>query len=120
MASTLAGNVENLLGDGTVLGILDSTAGWLVFTFPVTAFVTVFFFLPLAVLLEARGIRSALAYVLVGLAAVSLFVVLFFGPSALPHSLTLLGAPALLAGATWWYAAIHKRPDALELRNNHG
>ena len=106
LISTLQGNVENLVGDGTPIGILDATAGWLVFTSPVSALIVGFFFLPIALLLEWKGVRFVAAYIAASLAAVALFIALFFGASALPHGLAVLGLPGMLGGATWWMTAV--------------
>ena len=120
LVSTVTGNVENLVGDGSAAGILDATVGWLVYTFPVSAFIIGIFFLPLAIVLELRAVSFAGAYIAAGLFAVTLFITLIFGVSALPHGLALLALPGVLGGATWWFLAIRKSVAAsLEIGIDH-
>jgi hypothetical protein len=105
LISTSQGNVENLVGDGTLLGILDATAGWLVYTFPYCAFIVGFLFLPLAVLMESGGAKALPFYIGAGVVAVAVNA-LIFAPSAFLTAFGLLVLPAVVGGTTWWALAI--------------
>ena len=112
LISTLQGNVENLIGDGTPFGILDATAGWLVYTFPYVAFVIAIFFLPMAVFLEWRGAKGLPLYVGAGLIAVALHA-LVIAPSSFVRAFGMLALPAVIGSITWWAVAI-RRSDSLD------
>jgi hypothetical protein len=107
LISTLQGNVENLVGDGTLVGILDATAGWIVYTFPYAAFVIAIFFLPIVVLIEWRRGKALSLYVAAGLLAVALHA-LVVAPSSFVKAFGLLALPAVIGSVTWWLLAIRR------------
>jgi len=111
LISTLQGNVEDLVGDGSVLGILDATAGWLVYTFPYAAFVIAIFFLPMAAFLEWRRAKALPLYVCAGLIAVALHA-LVVAPSSFVTAFGLLALPAVVGSITWWALAIWRTNSA--------
>lgn len=108
LISTWQGNVENLRGDGSLLGIVDATAGWLVYTFPYAAFLLGFFFLPIAALLEWKGARALPLYIGGALLAVVLHLLLFVPSSALIGAFSILALPAIVSGLVWWALAIRR------------
>jgi hypothetical protein len=111
LISTVQGNVENLVGDGSFLGIVDATAGWLLYTFPYAVFVIAIFFLPMAVFLEWRGARALPFYVGAGLIAVALHA-LVVAPSSFGRAFGLLALPAVIGSMTWWAIAIWRTNSA--------
>jgi hypothetical protein len=106
------GNVENLRGDGSLLGMLDATGGWLLGTLAPAFFFIAFFFLPIVILLEWRDARAPLLYVLSGGLAGTLAMVIFVWPAVYSDWVWLLVVPGLLAGATWWLLVV--RPAGTE------
>jgi hypothetical protein len=90
---TWQGNVESLRGDGSLLAILDATAGWLVYTFPYTAFFVGLFFLPIAVLLEWKGARGLASHIAGALAGVVIYLALFASPSDYAGGFSILALP---------------------------
>lgn len=109
-ASTVMGYVENLKGDGSLLGILDATGGWLLGTLAPACFFLTFFFLPVAMLLQWRNIGSPISYATGGTVAGVLALVIFVSPELYSTWLWLLVLPGCLAGLTWWLLVV--RADA--------
>ena len=102
--STAEGNVENLVGDGSLLGAFDATAGWLVFTSPIFA-LGILMFLPMAAYLEAQEANSVLVFSLAGLVAGLLMAAFLGGFHFSLHSLFITGVPGLVGGAAWGLAS---------------
>jgi hypothetical protein len=108
------GYIENLRGDGSLLGVLDATGGWLLGTLAPACFFIAFFFLPIVILLEWRNVRALLPYVLGGGLGGALAMAIFVWPAVYSDWAWLLVIPGFLAGATWWLLAI--RPAVSDRR----
>lgn len=106
VGASLQGFAEGVWGDGTAFGIVDATLGWLLGTLLPSGLALVFVFLPIAALLEYRGARSPLAFLLGGAIAGALPIALFASPHAYGQSVLLLLVPGIAAGAVWWLLAI--------------
>jgi hypothetical protein len=111
IASTAMGYVENLKGDGSLLGILDATGGWLLGTLAPACFFLTFFFLPVVALLQWKSVRSLFAYVLGGGLGGVVSMAVFVWPEVYSEWLWFLVVPGCLAGMTWWLLVI--RPDEI-------
>ncbi|HEU5285088.1 MAG TPA: hypothetical protein VFU20_01090 [Sphingomicrobium sp.] len=105
------GYVENLKGDGSLLGILDATGGWLLGTLAPAWFFLTFFFLPVVTLLQWKDVRSPLLYILGGGLGGASAMVVFVWPAAYWAWLWLLVVPGCLAGITWWLLVVRRDPN---------
>jgi hypothetical protein len=106
IASTLLGFVENLRGDGSILGVLDATGGRLLGTLAPAFFFIAFFFLPIVTLFEWWNVRTALPYVIGGGFGGTLAMAVFVWPAVYSDWVWLLVVPGFLAGATWWLLVV--------------
>lgn len=109
VGASLQGFAEGVWGDGTVFGILDATLGWLLGTLLPAGLAVVFLFVPIAALLEYRGVRSPFAFLLGGALAGALPIAMFVSPQVYGQWVPLLLVPGMAAGAVWWFLAIRPR-----------
>jgi hypothetical protein len=111
IGSSIQGFVPGVAGDGTVLGTLDATLGWLLVSLVPSALLLIFFFLPVVAFLEWRNIRKPLPFLLGGALAGALPMAVWVAPTVYAQWVPLLLLPGMVAGLAWWFLAI--RPSIL-------